>query len=188
MAKVSVTPSTFNLVSYDSGEIRSILEELADRIGMPAEADVRLVVDEATPLGRIKLASSDPVVMEVEGGALEDSHDLRHLSKRSTVDACGRLMLRAFDRRQPAFAEAPDEDGLTLQQLTAWDSYCMGRLERAGYDARKGRRQYHFRNRHGFTDVADAVFERLWSADSLSWADIEVACAETAAVKPAKAS
>jgi hypothetical protein len=188
MANVTVVPSTFNLVNYDSGEIRSILEELADKIGLPADAQVQLVVNEATPLGRIKLVSSHPLVMEVEGGALEDSHNLRHLSKRSTVDACGRLMLRAFDRSQPGFADAPDEEGVTLQQLTAWDAYCMGRLERAGYDARKPRRQYHFRNRHGFTDVADAVFERLWSADSLTWADIEAACAETAAVKPAKAS
>ena len=183
MARVTVTPAAFNLVSYDNGEIRSILETLADRIGLPADAAVRLDVNEATPLGRIKLVSSDPIVMEVEGGALEDSHDLRHLSERSTVDACGRLMLRAFDRRSPAFAEAAGEDELTLQQLTAWDSYSMGRLDRLGYDARKPRRQYHFRNRHGFTDVADAVFERLWTAESLTWADIEAACAETAAEK-----
>jgi hypothetical protein len=34
------------------------------------------------------------------------------------------------------------------------------------------RRLYHFRNRHGFTDVADAVFERVWGADGLSWAEL----------------
>ena len=188
MARVTVTPATFTLVSYDNGEISAILGTLADRIGLPADAEVRLDVNEGTPLGRAKLVSSDPVVMEIEGGALEDSHNLRHLSERSTVDACGRLMLRAFDRRSPGFAAAPGEDELTLQQLTAWDSYCMGRLERLGYDARKPRRQYHFRNRHGFTDVADAAFKRLWNADSLTWADVEAACAETAAAKPVKAS
>ena len=42
----------------------------------------------------------------------------------------------------------------------------MGRLERLGYDVRpRSRRLYHFRNRHGFTDVADNAFKRLWAAE-----------------------
>ena len=49
----------------------------------------------------------------------------------------------------------------------------VGRLERLGYRAQRQRRLYHFRNRHGFTDVADAAFERLWTADGLTWADID---------------
>ena len=57
----------------------------------------------------------------------------------------------------------------------------VGRSERLGYNPSRQRRLYHFRNRHGFSDVADAVFDRLWSADGLSWADLQAACAETAA-------
>ncbi|MEY2567573.1 MAG: hypothetical protein QOE35_2102, partial [Actinomycetota bacterium] len=35
----------------------------------------------------------------------------------------------------------------------------------------------------GFSDAADTAFARLWDADSLTWADIEAACAETAAAR-----
>ena len=53
--------------------------------------------------------------------------------------------------------------------------YCVGRLVRLGYkhhDNRQ-RRLYHFRSRHGFSDAADSAFERLWTADSLTWPDIK---------------
>ena len=62
----------------------------------------------------------------------------------------------------------------------------MGRVERAGYFAHPDRRRYQFRLRHGFTDVADQAFDRLWAADALTWADIEAVCAETAAAKPVR--
>ena len=76
--------------------------------------------------------------------------------------------------------ELPDEgDELTLAQATAWDTYSVGRMARLGYPVQRQRRLYHFRNRHGFSDTADAVLERLWNADGLGWADIESACAET---------
>jgi len=32
--------------------------------------------------------------------------------------------------------------------------------------------------------VADEVFDRLWAADNLTWADIEAASAEAMAAKP----
>ena len=78
-----------------------------------------------------------------------------------------------------AFGEPPSDADLTLQQQTAWDAYAVGRAARAGLPTQKARRQYHFRNRHGFTDTADAVFARLWDAESLTWAEIEAACAES---------
>jgi hypothetical protein len=74
-----------------------------------------------------------------------------------------------------------------LQQQTAWDAFAVGRAERAGLPVQKARRQYHFRNRHGFSDVADAAFERLWNAESVTWADIEAVCAETTAAREAVA-
>jgi hypothetical protein len=48
----------------------------------------------------------------------------------------------------------------------------MGRIQRLGYDSQRQRRLYQFRVRHGFNDAADAAFERLWTADSLTWDDI----------------
>jgi hypothetical protein len=48
----------------------------------------------------------------------------------------------------------------------------MGRLERLGYRAQRPRRLYHFRNRHGFTDDADAAFDQLWASRPATWAEL----------------
>lgn len=186
MAVVEVTPAEFHFVSYDAAVVAGIIARVADDAGLPAETRIRVDVDEATPLGRATMVDGDPIVLTIEGGAFEDPTNPRHLSERLVRDVVGRMLMRAADRRTAAFADAPGESDLTLPQLTAWDSYAMGRLERLGYDVRKPRRLYHFRNRHGFNDVADAVFERLWSSDDLTWADLAAGCAETqAAAQPA---
>ena len=171
---VSVTPETFTLVSYDAAEIASIIDDLIAAIGLPSGLDVRLEVDESTPLGRATVASTDPLVITVESGALEDPKRPRNLSRTGSADVLGRLMFRVRDRLDPAFGAPPDDDKLTLPQSVAWDAYCVGRLVRLGfthYDNRQ-RRLYHFRNRHGFSDTADDAFERLWTADGLTWSDI----------------
>jgi hypothetical protein len=188
MAKVVVNPQEFHFVSYDAGRVAEIVGKVADEIGLPADTEVKVEIDEKTPLTRSRTESLDPITLFVEGGAIEDPTEPRKLSDRLTVDVLGRLLLRAKDRLDGGFADAPADADLDLLQQTAWDTYAMGRLERLGYDVRQPRRLYHFRNRHGFTDVADRVFQRLWTADSLTWADITAACAETAAVKPQAAS
>ena len=180
MAQVTVTPDTFHFVKYDAGRIAEIIGEVATDVGLADDATVSVAINEATPLGRAKLASVDPVELEVEGGAFEDPTNPRSMSERLVRDVVGRLLSRAADRRTEAFAGAPSEEELTLPQLTAWDAYCMGRLERLGYDVRKPRRLYHFRNRHGFNDIADAEFERLWTEENLGWADLQAACDRTA--------
>ncbi|HVF31539.1 MAG TPA: hypothetical protein VM933_00770 [Acidimicrobiales bacterium] len=181
MADVRVTPETFSLVAFDAGRIRELAAQLAEEVGLPADAVIEIAVDERTPAQRAKtVPGSGPIRFEVEGGAFEDPTVPRTLSDRLTVDVLGRLLFRVADRRSGGFADAPPDEELTLQQQTAWDSYCMGRLERLGHDVRKPRRQYHFRNRHGFSDVADRAFERLWAGEGLTWADVEAACAETA--------
>ena len=38
---------------------------------------------------------------------------------------------------------------------------------------------------HGFTDVSDRVFDRLWSADGLTWAELVAASEEAEAARPA---
>ena len=171
---VSVTPENFTLVSYDAGEIASIIEELVGAIGLPSDLDVSIEVDESTPLGRASVTSISPLVISVESGALEDPKRPRNLSRTGSADVLGRLMFRVRDRLDPAFGDPPADNELTLPQSVAWDAYCVGRLVRLGYihyDNRQ-RRLYHFRNRHGFTDSADEAFERLWTADGLSWSDI----------------
>jgi hypothetical protein len=170
------------MVNFDAGRIAALAEAAADAIGLPADVEVRVEVREASPLGRSRLESMEPITLSVHGGAFESPTEPRNMSERSVNDVLGRLLLRARDRLDPAFGDPPADDDLTLAQSTAWDAYCLGRFSRLGYEVKKPRRLYHFRNRHGFTDVADAVFERLWAADSLTWADLEAACAEAAAV------
>ena len=44
---------------------------------------------------------------------------------------------------------------------------------------------YAFRNRHGFTDAADAAFDQLWTADDLTWDGITALSQEALAALPA---
>ena len=185
MSKVSVTPQEFHFVKFDAAEIAALTAKVADAIGLPADTVIELEIDEATPAGRARLESLDPIKLHVEGGAIEDPTAPRTFSERLGADVIGRLLLRAKDRSTPGFGDAPADADLDLMQQTAWDTACMGRLERLGYDVRKPRRLYHFRNRHGFSDVADRVFDRLWAAESVTWAELEAACAETASSRAA---
>ena len=183
MAKVVVTPETFAFVNFEAARIVELASTIADKVGLPADAEVRIEIDEATPLGRNRLVSVDPITIQVEGGAFEDAKRPRQLSDYSVIDVVGRLLFIAKDRLDPAFADAPADGDLTLQQRSAWDTYAVGRCDRKGWAPQRQRRLYHFRNRHGFTDVADGAFERLWNADSLTWADLEAVCAETEAAR-----
>jgi len=172
---VTVTPETFSLVNFDAAEIRSVVEKLIPAVGLPSDLDVRIEVDESTPLGQARIASyDDPVVITVESGALEDPKRPRLVSPSGAADVLGRLLFRIRDRRTAGFGDPPPDGELTIAESVAWDVYCIGRLVRLGfkhYDNRQ-RRLYHFRNRHGFTDAADEAFERLWTADDLTWSDI----------------
>ncbi|HET6793704.1 MAG TPA: hypothetical protein VFH45_04650 [Acidimicrobiales bacterium] len=178
---VKVTPETFNLVFFDAEAIADLVSRVVSDIGL--DGDVTVEVDEASALGRAQVASVEPVVLSVAGGAFEDPKRPRQLSESDVLDVCGRLLHRVHDRRDPAFGEPPPDDALTLQQSTAWDAYCVGRCARLGYPVSRPRRLYHFRNRHGFTDVADAAFERLWTGEGITWADIEAICAQTEAAR-----
>jgi hypothetical protein len=187
VATIEVTPQEFVMVTFDAARIAELAGEVADKVGLPADAVVRIEVDEQEPLGRTTVVSLDPITIAVEGGAFEDAKRPRQMSDRGIVDVLGRLLFRVKDRLDPAFGSPPEDAELTLQQQTAWDAYAVGRAERAGLPTQKARRLYHFRNRHGFSDVADATFARLWAADSVTWAEIDAACAETAAAREAVA-
>jgi hypothetical protein len=169
---VEIQPERFTMVFYEADEIGAIAQRLLDQLGI-GDQQVRIEVDETTPLGRAQVRSLDPVVLAVESGALEDPKRPRQLSPDGAADVLGRLLMRVRDRLDPAFGDPPPDDALDLAASVAWDAHCMGRLSRLGYPPQRKRRLYHFRNRHGFTDLADAAFERLWSAEQLSWADIE---------------
>jgi hypothetical protein len=169
---VEVRPEEFSLVLFEAAEIRAIVEKVSGQVGLPADLAITVEVDETTPMGRSLLRSVDPVVLALESGALEDPKRPRQLDPTGATDVLGRLLFEVRDRLDPAFGDAPGEDELTLPESVAWQVYCVGRLGRLGHRVQRQRRLYQFRNRHGFTDAADDAFDRLWTADDLTWADI----------------
>jgi hypothetical protein len=185
MARVTLKPDAFAMVDFDPERIRAIAEQAADRAGLPADLEVVVEVDDASPLGRSSIDSIDPVVISMESGALEDPKQPRGLSERSAAGVIGRLLLRVSDRLGEGFADAPPDEELSMAERVAWEVYAAGRLARSGHQAQRQRWRYHFRNRHGFTDVADAAFDRLWTADDLRWVDVVAMTEETTAAVPA---
>ena len=184
---VTVTPDAFTMVGYDAGRIAELTEELVPKVGLPADIDVTVKVDETTPLGRAVVESVDPLVLSLESGAMEDPKRPRQLSDEGAQNVLGRLLLEAVDRLDPDFAAPPIDEELGLELQNAWDTYASGRLHRLGYryyDQYK-RRLYHFRNRHGFTDAADQAFAELWEGEGLTWTDIERLSTEARAADPA---
>jgi hypothetical protein len=184
VAQVTVSPEQFALVVFDAAEIASIAGELADRLDL-GDRRIEIEVDERTPLGSSAVTSLDPITITVESGSFEDAKRLRHLSPASVKAVVGRHLLRARDRLDPSFGDPPPDDEIPIGHYTAWDVYAVARLHRLGYPDQRPRRQYHFRIRHGFTDASDRVFDRLWSADGLTWADVVAASEEAAASRPA---
>jgi hypothetical protein len=181
---VSVSPDTFVMVLFDQPTILAVAERVAGEVGLPDDLPIQISVDEAVPLGRVNVRSTDPVVIEVDGGSFEDPRHPRQLSEDLVADTLGRLYYQVLDRRDPGFGAPPDDDDLPLAHKVAWDTYAVGRLQRLGYDGRRQVRLYAFRNRHGFTDAADEAFETLWSGEGLTWADITRLSDEAVALRP----
>ncbi|MCS5674880.1 MAG: hypothetical protein VYB10_05580 [Actinomycetota bacterium] len=171
MIQVSVKPESFEIVFYDAAVIGEVVAEVAGRLGV--DEAIALDIEEASPLGRSKILSYDPIALWVDGGALENTQRPRNFGRARARDTIGRLLLRVLDRRSGRFDDAPTDDELDMSQFAAWDVHSVGRLERIGVGVQRKRRLYQFRNRHGFTDAADAAFEELWGSSELSWAEID---------------
>jgi hypothetical protein len=169
---VSVTPQQFTFVAFDADLIQRIARDLLTSLGLDGH-DVGIEVDETTPLARSRIIMGDPISIRVESGAFEDPKKPRQQSEIATATSLGRLLLRARDRLLGSFDDAPPDDQLSLAQKAAWETYCVGRLGRLGIVVNQQRWRYNFRNRHGFTDLADAAFDRLWTSDGLTWSDLE---------------
>jgi hypothetical protein len=185
MANVVLRPDRWAMVDYDPERLLAIAAEMADAAGLPADREVVVELDDTSPLGRYSLDSMDPVVVSMESGAFEDPKHPRQLSESFTAGVLGRLFFRAADRLTEGFADAPEDADLEPAAGVAWEVYAAGRLARTGQQAQRQRWIYHFRNRHGFSDEADAAFDRLWSADDLTWADVQSLSATARAATPA---
>ena len=176
---VEVTPETFTYVLFDAPTIAGAVAELLERIGLDGR-DVRVEVDETSPIARVQVQPGDPIVVLAESGAFEDARRPRELSELAVVTAAGRMLLRLSDREREGFRDAPPDDALTLAQSAAWDVVSIGRLGRLGYEVNRQRWLYNFRNRHGFSDSSDEVFSRIWAADDLSWSELSALSARAA--------
>lgn len=174
-AKITVTPEQFTFVHYEAAQIVDVVTEVGALLGVANP--VHVIVDETTPAAKLSAeiegSSSDATItIRVESGALENTQRFTHFGVENARISLGRMLLRARDRMRPDFADAPADLDLSNDENAAWDVYCAGRLARAGLDVIEQRWRYNYRNRFGFSDDADAAFERLWTADDLGWADV----------------
>ena len=172
---VTVTPETFTLVEFDAA--RAGRDRRAAARQHRAAAGTETSASRSTRRRRsaaAAVASLDPIVLTVETGALEDPKRPRQLSRRRSADVLGRLLLRVRDRLDPAFGD-PRRPTTTSRCRSRWrgtPTPSAGSCASATATRQPPAPAYHFRNRHGFTDAADAAFDRLWNADGLTWADI----------------
>lgn len=168
---VTVEPQEFKFVDFDAALIERVAQQLSEAVGI--DRPVRVEVDETTPLARVQVEIGDTVVVHVMSGAFEDNRKPRQQSETATALSLGRALLRARDRLHGGFGEAPADDQLSLRQVAAWETYCVGRLGRLGVPVNEQRWRYNFRNRHGFTDRADVAFETIWASEHLTWGELE---------------
>lgn len=187
MARVEITPELFTLVEYDAGVIGGLAEELAAKVGIPDDVPIRIEIDEELPL---PLTGSTADVVDgraqlwFSGANFEDGRHRATFNDQLARTELAAALFRASDRVKPGFADAPVDEDLTDGQRAAWEAWAEGRAARLGERTRKVRRQYVFRLYNGFTDLSDQTFERLWTGDRFTWADLEAICAECKAVDP----
>ena len=187
MGRVTVTPDPFTLIAYDAAEIAAIVEDVAALVGIDSGVEIHLDVDEAlfAPLsGHASDVVDGRIELWISGANFEDSRRPRTFSAVQARRDLTIAMLRAKDRLSPDFADAPPDAGLTRGERAAWDVSAVGRtsrLDTGGTPVRHQAQLYEYRLQHGFTDVADAAFDRLWDGPSTTFAAIREICVETGA-------
>ena len=183
MSRVTVQPDPFTLIAYDAAEIGAIVEDCAALVGIPTDVDINVEIDEelfAPLVGHLSDVVDGRVKLWMSGGNLEDNRQPRTFSAAQARRDFTYALLRAKDRLGD-FANAPADGELNRAERAAWDVHAVGRAERLGFPARRQATLYEFRLQHGFNDVADAAFDRLWNADSMTWDGIREICKETGA-------
>jgi len=181
---ITVSPDPFTLIDYDAQTIATIVEDCAALVGLPSNVDIDLFVDEelfAPLVGHTTDVDNGVVKLWISGGNLEDNKRPRTFSADQARRDFTFMLLRAKDRLSDDYASAPPEGDMERGERAAWDTYAVGRVSRLGIPVRHQAQLYDFRLQHGFTDVADAAFERLWNAEHVTWAGIGEICKETGA-------
>jgi hypothetical protein len=186
---LTVSPDPFNLVVFDSAVVRALLEELAGTLELPTDVDISLTIDEALPhpiLGTMADVVDRHVDLWCTGGCFEARDRTRAFSERHARAEISAMLLRARDRLRGGFEDAPRDADLHPGERAAWDAYTAGRLAALGHRIHHQKRLYDFRLQHGFTDAADAAFERLWTIGTTTWPAIQEVCVATGAAERPK--
>jgi hypothetical protein len=184
MGRVHISPDLFTVVPYEVPVIAGLVEEAAALVGFPPTVEIDLEIDEDLPHPLVGTASDvvdGRAVLWMSGGNLEDTHHNRVFSEPNARRDLAQMLLRANDRLSDGFAGAPPDIDLTLAERAAWDVYAHARAGRLGIENRPDRMRYDFRLQHGFSDAADAAFDRLWDAPTLTWDGLRELCKETGA-------
>lgn len=178
MTILTLRPEQFELVKFDADRLRALIDEVAGRIGFPADVPLAVEVDEVLPspisVSIATVAGDGSVELWFAGGCFEDPQRQGYLQEAYTRTALAAALLRALDRRSEGFAGAPSDPELTERQRAIWDVSAEGRVNAlGGFTVREPRRRYVYRLYGGFNDVADGEYARLWSGAPLSWAELE---------------
>jgi hypothetical protein len=189
---ISLTPETFTLVKYDAASLLAIAQDAAKAVGVPDDVKIVMEVDEALPGPLIASASeAAPGTLSFwfSGGCFEDPKRQAELQPEMSKTELAAAFLRGRDRLDGGFEDAPADGEITERQRAIWDVYTEGRLVRlGGFLVNEARRRYSYRLRAGFNDAADAEYERLWQADSLSWSELVAIEERLAAADPRPAA
>lgn len=179
---ITVTPETFHLVSFDAPYTARIAARVATMLGLD-DVDICVNVDETSPLQRVFVeVAPGTITVTPHSGALEDTKRPTNQSEQATTLTLARALLKARDRLRGGFADAPADEDLELRQVAAWDAHIVARLSRMDIAINKQAFLYNFRNRHGFNDGADHIFETIWSRDDLTWSELDALSVTAASV------
>jgi hypothetical protein len=187
-ARVTVTPDPFTLIDYDPAVIAGIVEDIAAMIELPTDVDIQIDVDEelfAPLVGHMTDVVDGRIVVWISGANFEDNRRPRVFSDTQARRDLTPALLRAKDRLSEDFADAPPDAELTRAERAAWDVYAVGRSGRLGLPVRHQAQLYEYRLQLGFSDTADAAFERLWNGRSTTFGAIREICVETGATSRA---
>jgi hypothetical protein len=182
LSDITVTPDPFTLIAYDASEIRAIAEDVAAMVEFPAGVGIDIEVDEelfAPLVGHASDFANGRVHLWISGANFEDNRRPRTFSADQARRDLTLALLRAKDRTTDDYADAPADNQLKRAERAAWDVHAAGRAAALGFPIRRQALLYEFRLQHGFSDVADAAFERLWNSPSMTFAGIREICVET---------
>jgi len=181
---VTLTPAEFTLVKFDADEVRDLIRRTMSEVDFPASHDVSIEVDEVLPhplTASLVNVADGTASLWFTGGCFESPQRQTGLSVDHTRVELGSALLRAKDRIDGGFADAPADEDIDDRRRTLWEGYAEGRLHALGFPVRVQRRRYTFRLYGGFNDVSDAAFERLWSGAPITWVELDALADELAA-------